>query len=97
VSTGFGVFVPHFRAAYQRELEDDPTSATVRFVHDPLGTEFGFTSDVADTSFYQLGAGFSMVFQGGVSGFVDYESVQGYSGLTSNTLTAGLRIERRFN
>jgi len=95
-TTGFGVFVPHIRAAFQRELEDDPRTATVRFANDPFDTEFGFTSEVADTDYVRLGAGFSMVFQNGISGFVDYESIQGFSNLTSSTVTAGLRIERRF-
>ena len=90
------MFVPHARVSFQRELEDTATGVIVRFVNDPTNTEFEFLTAVPDNNFFRVGAGFSVVLQNGLSGFVDYESLQGYDNLTSNTLTAGLRIERRF-
>lgn len=95
-TTSFGVFIPHVRVAFQKELEDDVRGVNVRFVNDPTNTNFEFLTAVPDTDFYRLGAGFSMVWANGLSGFIDYESIQGYDNLTSSTLTAGLRIERRF-
>jgi outer membrane autotransporter protein len=94
--TGFGVFVPHLRAAFQKEFEDEVRTANVRFVNDPFDTVFEFLTEVPDTDFYRVGGGFSIVWPRGVSAFVDYESIQGYRNLTSGTLTAGLRVELRF-
>lgn len=95
-AASFGVFIPHVRVAFQKELEDDVRAVTVRFVNDPTNTNFEFLTAVPDTDFFRVGAGFSMVWANGLSGFIDYESIQGYDNLTSSTLTAGLRFERRF-
>jgi len=96
-SASFGVFTPHLRVAFQKELEEDVRSVQVRFVNDPTNTEFQFLTAPPDNDFYRVGAGFSMVWKNGLSGFIDYETIQGYSNLTSSTLTAGLRLEIRFN
>ena len=95
-TTDFGVFVPHLRVAFQTELEDAARVTTVRFANDPFDTEFQFVEQPPDSDFFRVGAGFSMVLQNGVSGFVDYESLQGYNNISSTTLTLGLRFERRF-
>jgi outer membrane lipase/esterase len=94
--TGFGVFVPHLRVAFQKEFEDEIRTASVQFVNDPTNEVFQFLTEVPDTDFYRVGGGFSIVWPRGVSAFVDYETVQGYRNLTSGTLTAGLRLELRF-
>jgi len=95
-STSFGVIVPHLRLAYQKELEDETRQLSVRFVNDPTGTTFVFSSDPPDDDFYRIGAGLSIVAQNGFSGFVDYEAITGMENITSSTLTVGLRFERRF-
>lgn len=95
-SVSFGVIVPHLRVALQQELETDQRVLTARFVNDPSNTRFRFFTDGADSSFFQLATGVSMVLENGLSGFIDYETITGYSNLKSSTLTMGLRFERRF-
>ena len=96
VSSKWGVFIPHFRATFLNEFEDDAQVVRARFAHDPTGTTFEFRSDELDSSFYQFAGGFSFVTKAGFSGFVDYEVLAGYDNLTSSTLTAGVRYQRAF-
>ncbi|MEL7023972.1 MAG: autotransporter domain-containing protein [Pseudomonadota bacterium] len=95
-SASWGVLIPHLRIASQHELEDDLRVITARFAFDPGDTRFRFFTDAPDSSFFQVAAGVSAVFENGVSAFVDYETLTGYNNLTSSTLTLGLRFERRF-
>lgn len=95
-STDFGVIVPHLRVAVQSELEDDLRVISARFVNDPGATRFRFFTDAPDSSFFQLATGISMVMPNGFSAFVDYETLTGYNNLTSDTLSLGVRFERRF-
>ena len=95
-SVGIGVVVPHLRIAILNELETDERVLTARFVNDPLGTPIEFTTDAFDSSYFRLATGVSMVLENGISAYVDYEALTGYSNLTSSTLTLGVRFERRF-
>ncbi|MEN7344289.1 MAG: hypothetical protein AAAFM81_15160, partial [Pseudomonadota bacterium] len=78
------------------ELETDQRVLTARFVNDPSNQRFRFFTDAPDSSFFQVAAGMSMVFENGLAAYADYESLLGYNNLKSSTLTLGLRFERRF-
>jgi len=96
VSAKWGVFIPHVRAAFQHEFEDDARIVRARFANDPSGTSFEFLGDAPDSDFYQTAAGFSLVTKRGFSGFLDYEILAGYENLKSDTLTVGIRYDRAF-
>lgn len=100
----WGVVRPHLRADAVREFEDGGRVLIVRLVNDlqetgPLGSPSGpitVTTERADSTFFTLGAGLSVQWKRGLSGFVDYQRLEGYSGLRSESVALGLRFELSF-
>lgn len=91
-SFNWGVVVPHAKAVWRNEFEDDRDLIVGRFVLSPT-TDFSITPDDPDSSWYQLSIGAAAVFTRGISAFIDYEEVLGYNDTNLSTITAGARLE----
>lgn len=103
-SRPWGVLSPQMRLAFVRELENDSQIVNVHFVHDPFVNDpsqpspgaITIITDEPDRDYVRWGMGVTFVRPNGISAFVDYESLAGFSSITSHELTFGLRIERSF-
>ncbi len=91
-SFGWGVLVPHARAEWRNELEDERDLIVGRFVQDPTSS-FTITADDPDTDWYQLSAGVSAQFAHGIAAFLDYEEVIEYDNTDLSIVTLGARWE----
>lgn len=103
INTSSGIIVPHVRAEFIHEFEDNARAILARYLHDPNPTEqpvgnstgatFTITTDVPDRDWFTIGGGLSAVFAGGMSIFIDYETVIGFADVSDHSITAGARIE----
>lgn len=93
ISSASGVFVPTAHVAFHHEFANSSRSITARFVNDPASTVFIIPSEEPDRNFFSLGLGVSSVFRGGLTGYVNYETVIGLRDVTSHIFGAGVRAE----
>lgn len=92
MSFGWGVLVPHARAEWRNELEDERDLIVGRFVQDPVSS-FAITPDEPDGDWYQVSAGVSAQFAHGIAAFLDYEEVLEYEDTDLSIVTLGARWE----
>lgn len=108
VTPRFGVIVPYWSIAAHREHEDDSRTITTGYaaLADVLGTNtFALPTDAPDDSYYTASAGFSMVLRGGrqrqvdgpiaggLSGFLQYATIENRDHYEDQVITAGFRYE----
>jgi outer membrane lipase/esterase len=101
ISGGWGVFTPYLRAVYVRETKQDQTSFFAHYVYDtPVSSKgvdgsFLVTSDRPDHDYFRLAEGLSATFAGGVSAFLDVESLVGYTSIKYSEVALGARYQFR--
>jgi len=102
-NTSWGVLIPHFRADWVHELEDDAELVNVRLANDPFATDpmdpippVQLQTDKPDSDYLSWSVGTSAQFVNGVSGFVNYRSLAGFDDFSMNEITWGLRFEKSF-
>ena len=88
----WGVLIPHARAEWRTELEDDRDLIVGRFVVDPASS-FSITPDELDSSWYLLSAGVSAQFPHGIAVLLNYEEMLEYDDTDLSTATLGVRWE----
>jgi hypothetical protein len=91
--------LPHLRADYVREFEDDVDVFGVRFAADPNATSTPpvlVATDNPDTSYWRLAAGFSAQFKLGVSGYIEYQRLESFESISFQDVSLGLRFQRSF-
>ena len=93
LSRDWGILMPHFQIEWEHEYRDDPQRVGARFLADPNATRFNIDGDPIDSSFFRLGAGLSVLFAGGRSGFLYVERVVGKSGFSQTNVALGIRGE----
>ena len=93
ISTGLGVLLPQVRIEWEHEFKNDARLLTARFVNDPLRQPIRFTTDNPVKNYVNLGAGLSATFRGGISAFIDYETVVALANVTRHDITVGMRGE----
>ena len=93
ISTEFGVLVPQLNADYIHEFLNDQQTLVARFVQDTGGTRISFVNDSPDRDYFGLGAGLVMVLPQGYTTYANYRALVGDSIKTTQTVTAGLRVE----
>ena len=96
ISTDQGVFVPYGRIEWEHEFDDDARSFAVRYVGDTFATLPDAPASVIQTASpdrdrARLGAGVSTQLAGGLSGFVDYETLLGLEDVSAHTFAVGVR------
>jgi uncharacterized protein YhjY with autotransporter beta-barrel domain len=100
--TSWGVVLPHFRGTFVKEFEDDVQVFNVRFANDPFtGTAdptapIAVSSDAIDDSYIRLAAGVSAQFKNGISGYFEYQRIQGYENVSFQDATIGIRYQLGF-
>ena len=103
ITPAWGVLVPHLRVDYVHEFEGSRELIGIQVAADPFNADplnptptIILQTDKPDPDYVVWSAGFSAQFINGMSGFVNYQSTEGYSDLTLTELTFGLRWERSF-
>jgi outer membrane lipase/esterase len=95
----WGVLLPHVRADFVREFEDDVEVFGIRFAADPNATSTPpilVETDNPDTSYWRLAAGMSAQFKAGVSGYVEYQRLESFQSISFEDISIGLRFQRSF-
>lgn len=93
LSRDWGILMPHAQIEWEHEYRDDPQRVGARFLADPSATRFDIEGDPLDSSFFRIGAGLSVLFAGGRSGFVYVERVVGKAGFSQTNVALGIRGE----
>ena len=89
-----GVWVPQMMIEYHHEFKDDSRNINARYVNDPFGDSFfSVSTDDADSNYFGLGLGASVVLQNGQQLFAYYERTLGLDNLDDNLVTFGYRGE----
>lgn len=95
----WGVLLPHLRADYVREFEDDVDVFGIRFASDPNAASTPpilVETENPDTSYWRFAAGFSAQFKYGVSGYVEYQRLESFQFISFQDVSLGLRFQRSF-
>jgi len=104
LSRKWGVLSPQMRVAFVKEFQNDAEVVNVRFVSDPFANDpnqpspgaITLLTDDPDTEYVRWGVGLSFVRAGGLSAFVNYEGLAGFTAIKSSELTFGARFEHSF-
>lgn len=96
-STPWAVLVPQGRVDWVHEYENDPEIITAQFLGGPseptLGDNtFRLETGEPDRDSFDIGLGVSANLPNGLSGYLYYQTVLGYSNLESHGVGAGLRM-----
>jgi outer membrane autotransporter protein len=95
----WGVMLPHLRVDFVREFEDDVDVFGVRFANDPNAASTPpvlVATDNPDRSYWRLAGGFSAQFKHGVSGYIEYQRLEGFEFIDFADVAIGLRFQRSF-
>ena len=94
----WGVVTPYVRLEYTYEFEDSADGVRYRFANDPFADRSAENSlridvDDPDTSYMVYSAGVAAQFAHGISGFVAYQTLGGYTDLDAQIVSVGMRWE----
>jgi len=94
----FGVIVPYARAEIRKEFEGDPRNISATYASMPDGSvsvdqDFNLATDEHDDQFFVVAGGFSVVFKGGVQGFLQYQQVLDLDTFSDRVIAGGIRLE----
>jgi outer membrane lipase/esterase len=92
-STTQGVFIPQLSFSWVHEFMNGQERVGTRFVNDINNTPFYVLTNNPDRNYFDLGVGVSAQFAQGRSGFISYNTLLGYDGVTYNAFNAGVRLE----
>ncbi len=95
ISTNWGVVVPHARAEWKKELDDDRDIITGQFTG-IAGSTFSIEADDFDDNWFHAAVGVSATFRHGLSAYIDYDSIVAYDDTSLSTLSYGGRWEASF-
>jgi len=95
ISTNWGVVVPHARAEWKKELDDDRDIITGQFAG-IAGSEFSIEADDFDDNWFHAAVGVSATFRHGLSAYIDYDTIVAYDDTSLSTLSYGGRWEASF-
>lgn len=93
VGLGFGVLVPQASIYAYHEFSLSGEAIRARFVNDPFGTQFSFTTSDKDQNYLSLSLGASLVLPGGTTSFVQWSSQQFIEYYQQWALALGVRTE----
>jgi outer membrane lipase/esterase len=93
VSTRWGVVVPQVRGEWTHEFNDGGRGVRIAYLGDPARQKYTTEPDNGDKDYFNVGVEVAGTFAHGVSGFLGYEKLLGYSDISSNTLEGGIRVE----
>lgn len=92
-SMPWGVLIPQLRGEWHHQYRDGRRHIQASFVTDASGQNFTMTGGLPVRDYFTFGAEVSSVLPGGVSAFLSYETLQGYTDISSNRFMLGTRME----
>jgi outer membrane lipase/esterase len=100
LSTPIAVFLPQVRAHYIHEFKNNQRALTANYVQDPTVnsvsgpiSSFVLFTDRPDRNYADWAASITAQFPFGLSAFVDYSALAGYSQLQTHEFTFGIRLQ----
>ena len=98
INTKFGVLIPNARIDYVHEFLSSPEFSNVRFAADPSSNAapLSVQAETIDKNYLLWSVGTSLQLTHGVSGYVNYQSTEGYSGLKLQQVAYGFRLEKTY-
>lgn len=91
ISHSRGVLVPQARLEWIHEFSNDADDVITRYVSDFTGTPLVTRSDDSDADYGALSLGMTALTQGGMQGFIQYETWLGLEDITEHIFTVGGR------
>ncbi len=92
-SSSFGVIIPQFNVAWHHEFLNDSREINARYTADFNNFALTAVTDSPDRDFATLGVGVSSVLARGTQLFLNYQTLLGYSNVTSHSFSTGVRLE----
>lgn len=94
VSTSLGVLTFQGQAEWIHEYEDDSRTITVRYTNDPFADSPAIVlrTDAPDRDRFGLGAGATLVLPGGMTTFLNFDTVVGQRDYSNYAVNVGLRL-----
>ena len=103
INTKLGVLIPHARIDYVHEFLTSPEFASVRFASDAFGAnpssiagQLQVQAETIDQDYLLWSVGTSLQMVHGLSGYVTYQTTEGYSGLKLQQIAYGMRLEKTY-
>ncbi len=98
LNLGWGVLLPHFRGDVVREFNDEIEVFGVRFANDPFADTPPITvsTEAPDQSYMRLAVGLSAQLRYGLSGYVEYQRLEGLDLIDFADIALGLRAQYSF-
>ncbi|MDH5378185.1 MAG: autotransporter outer membrane beta-barrel domain-containing protein, partial [Gammaproteobacteria bacterium] len=93
VGTRYGVFLPQFSVHWNHEFQQEGTPIRARFVNDPFGTQFSFTTEERDQDYLLIAAGASLVVPGGLTAFFNLDTQLLIDNFEQSSVALGVRKE----
>lgn len=94
ISTSWGVLVPQVRLEYEHEFRDGARTVDLRLTEQPTSNQLTLPiiSSRRDPNYLNAAAGLVFVLPHGMSAFVEYEGLLGYSNFSRHRASAGVRF-----
>lgn len=92
ISLPWGVLIPQIRGEWHHQFLDSQRQVQASFVAFP-GSSFVMNSGGPSRDYFTVGGEISAILPGGISAFLSYESLQGYSSINNNKFILGARME----
>lgn len=89
----WAILSPTVKAEWVHEFLNNSRAVQGALMADPSATVFSFQTDNPVRNYMNLGVGLTATFKHGISAFFYYQGILGYSNFTSNSFTAGIRVE----
>ena len=93
LSYSWGVLAPQANLNYLYEFNTDGQSINARFASDPLNTQFVFTTEPRDESYFTVSAGAVTLFPGGFTAYLQYEYYFELENYSQSVWSLGARME----
>lgn len=93
LSFPWGILTPQLRGEWHHQYLDGRRNIDTRFTSDPSAQRFTMVSGVPVRDYFTVGAEVSSLLPGGVSAFLSYETLQGYTDISSHKFMLGTRFE----
>lgn len=88
-----GVLIPQIGIAWKHEFDDEPAQIEAVFFSDPSNTPINFNGDNPETDYFKVNLGFSWLYPGGNTVFVNSDTTLGQKNFKDYNLSAGMRLE----
>jgi uncharacterized protein YhjY with autotransporter beta-barrel domain len=89
----WGVLIPQVNVNYIHEFIDDGEDINATFVSDPFNTQFVFTTEKRDTSYFTTAIGVVTLLPGGFTAYMQYETYLQMENYKQSVWSLGARME----